>query len=140
MRFFLKFFDPFHTFVFRLSGGRLLGTLIGFPVLLLTTTGRRSGKRRTSPLLYLEEEESLLVVGSMAGAPRHPDWYHNLVANPMVEVETRAGRRPMRAEPSTEEERRRRYERFKAGADRYATYETRTDRAIPVVVLREVDG
>ena len=98
MRFFLRFFVvPFHNFVFRLTRGRALGQF-DLPVLLLTTTGRRSGKQRTIPLLYLEEDSTLLVVASMAGAPSNPGWYHNLVANPTVEVQTRAGRRWMQAE------------------------------------------
>ena len=74
----------------------------------------------------------------MAGAPSNPGWYHNLVANPTVEVQTRAGRRWMQAEPLVGEDRQRRFERIKAAANRYATYESRTDREIPVVALREV--
>ena len=92
MKFFLRFFVPFHNFVFRLTRGRALGQF-ELPVLLLTTTGRRSEKQRTIPLLYLEEGGTLLVVASMGGAPSNPGWYHNLVANPTVEVQTRAGRR-----------------------------------------------
>ena len=137
MRFFLRFFVPFHNFVFRLTRGRALGQF-ELPVLLLTTTGRRSGKQRTIPLLYLEEDGTLLVVASMGGAPSNPGWYHNLVANPTVEVQTRASRCWMRAEPLVGEDRHRRFERIKAAANRYATYESRTDREIPVVALREV--
>ena len=75
MRFFLRFFVPFHNFVFRLTRGRALGEF-ELPVLLLTTTGRRSGKQRTIPLLYLEEDGTLMVVASMGGAPRGcpPGW------------------------------------------------------------------
>ena len=61
MRFFLRFFVPFHNFVFRLTRGRALGQF-ELPVLLLTTTGRRSGKQRTIPLLYLEEDGTLLAL------------------------------------------------------------------------------
>ena len=71
MRFFLRFFVPFHNFVFRLTRGRALGEF-ELPVLLLTTTGRRSGKQRTIPLLYLEEDGTLMVVASMVGAPSNP--------------------------------------------------------------------
>ena len=71
MRFFLRFFVPFHNFVFRLTRGRALGEF-ELPVLLLTTTGRRSGKQRTIPLLYLEEDGTLMVVASMGGAPSKP--------------------------------------------------------------------
>ena len=139
MRFFLRFFVPFHIFVFRLTGGRLMGKF-ELPVLLLTTTGRRSGRRRTVPLLYLEDRGTLLVIASNNGGPNNPGWYHNLVANPIVDVETRAGRRSMRAEPLIGAERRLRFERITAVADRYEGYQSRTGRELPVVALREVSA
>ena len=139
MTLFLRFFVPFHILVFRLTGGRLLGKF-DLPVLLLTTTGRRSGRRRTVPLLYLEDRGTLLLVASNNGGPGNPGWYHNLVANPTVEVEMRAGRRSMRAEPLVGAERRQRFERIKAVADRYEGYQSRTDRELPVVALREVSA
>ena len=137
MTLFLRFFVPFHIFVFRLTGGRLMGKF-DLPVLLLTTTGRRSGRRRTVPLLYLEDRGTVLLIGSNNGGPTNPGWYHNLVANPTVEVETRSGRRSMRAEPLVGAERRHRFDQIKAAADRYAEYQSRTDRELPVVALREV--
>ena len=139
MRLFLRFFVPFHILVFRLTGGRLLGQF-ELPVLLLTTEGRRSGKRRTAPLLYLEDDGALVVIASLGGAPTNPDWYHNLVANPEVEVQNRAGRLRMRAEPLAGDERRRRFENIKAVAPRYEAYQARTEREIPVVSLREVSA
>ena len=137
MRLFLRFFVPFHILVFRLTGGRLLGQF-ELPVLLLTTKGRRSGKQRTVALLYLEDDGALLVIASLGGAPTNPDWYHTLVANPMVEVQTRAGRRGMRAEPLIGDDRHRRFESIKDAAPRYEAYQARTKREIPVVALREV--
>ena len=139
MTLFLRFFVPFHIFVFRLTGGRLLGRF-DLPVLLLTTTGRRSGRRRTVPLLYVEDRGAVLVIASNNGGPSNPGWYHNLVANPTVEVETRAGRRSMRAEPLIGAERRHRFERITAVTDRYEGYQSRTDRELPVVALREVSA
>ncbi len=134
---FLRLFSPFHTFVFRLTGGRLLGKF-GLPVLLLTTTGARTGRKQTAPLLYVEEGGALLVPASLWGGPRNPAWYHNLVANPQVVVETRTGKRTMRAEPAPEEDRQRLYDLFKAGSSHYAGHEARTERKIPVVILRQV--
>ena len=133
---FLKAFSPFHAFVFRLTGGRLMGRF-GLPVLLLTTTGARTGRKRTAPLLYVEEGGALLAPASLWGGPRNPAWYHNLLANPEVVVETRAGKRAMRAEPAPEEDRQRLYDLFKAGSSHYAGHEARTTRKIPVVILRE---
>lgn len=137
MRFFLRFFVPFHIFVFRLTRGRLMGKF-GLPVLLLTTAGRRTGMRRTAPLLYHEDRGTVLIIASNNGGPYHPAWYHNLVANPIVEVETRTGRHVMRAEPLVGAEWRHRFARITAVADRYENYQSRTSRPIPVVALREV--
>ena len=139
MTLFLRFFVPLHIFVFRLTGGRVMGRF-GLPVLLLTTTGRRSGMQRTVPLLYLDDRGTPLIIASNNGAPRHPAWYHNLIAHPMVEVETRAGRQTMRAEPLHGEERRHRFRRIAAAADRYEEYQSRTSRVIPVVALRAVSA
>ena len=136
---FLALFSPLHAFVFRASGGRVMGRF-GLPVLLLTTTGARTGKRRTAPLLYVEADGALAVPASLWGGPRNPAWYHNCLANPEVEVETRAGKRAMRAEPAPETDRQRLYDLFKAGSGHYAGHEARTERAIPVVVLRERDA
>ena len=137
--FFLKLFAPFHTFVFRVTRGRLMGKF-ELPVLLLTTTGARTGRKQTSPLLYVEEDGALLVPASLWGGPHNPAWYYNCVANPEVVVETRGKKRTMRAEPAPEEVRQRLYDLFKAGSGHYAGHEARTDRKIPVVVLRELDG
>lgn len=137
--FFLKLFAPFHTFVFRLTGGRLMGKF-ELPVLLLTTTGARTGRQQTSPLLYIEHEGTLLLPASLWGGPRNPAWYYNCVANPEVVVETRGRKRTMRAEIAPEEERQRLYDLFKAGSGHYAGHEARTTRKIPVVILRELDG
>ena len=136
---FLALFSPLHAFVFRASGGRVMGRF-GLPVLLLTTTGARTGKRRTAPLLYVEADGALAVPASLWGGPRNPAWYHNCLANPEVEVETRAGKRAMRAEPAPEADRQRLYDLFKADSPHYAGHEARTERAIPVVVLRERDA
>ena len=70
---------------YRAHGGEVAG--LGFPVLLLTTTGTRSGRRTTVPLGFKVDAGQVFVVASNGGAPRHPGWFHNLVANPAVIVE-----------------------------------------------------
>ena len=72
---------------FRANHGKVGGGFAGAPVVLLTTTGAKSGKKRLNPLVALVEGDTLYVIASKAGAPTSPDWYHNLVANPEVEVE-----------------------------------------------------
>src|SRR5271156_6562988 len=81
-----------NTWIYQVSGGRWLGRFAsGAPVCLLTTQGRKSGQRRAVPLLYLADGDDLVVVASQDGAPRHPGWYFNLVAEPAAEVQV--GRR-----------------------------------------------
>ena len=86
-----------NTWLYRLSGGKIAGSMKGAPILLLTTTGRKTGKTRVTPLLYLRDDENLVVVASKGGAPNHPVWFLNLEANPDVGVEV--GRTRVRQQP-----------------------------------------
>lgn len=72
---------------FRATRGTSGGPLDGRAILLLTTTGAKSGQRRTTPMMYIRDGDRLIVIASNAGAPAHPDWYHNMVAHPDVTVE-----------------------------------------------------
>src|SRR4029453_12802200 len=72
---------------FRANQGKVGGQFEGAPMVLITTTGAKSGQRRTSPLVYFRDGDRIVIFASKAGAPTHPDWYHNLVANPQVTVE-----------------------------------------------------
>jgi len=82
-----KVIPAVHVALYRLTGGRIGGSVgKGRRVLLLTTTGRQSGKPRTIPLVYGEDDGRMLLVASNWGGPKHPPWYLNLVANPEVTV------------------------------------------------------
>lgn len=104
-------------------------------LLLLTTVGRRSGERRTTPMMFHREDDRLLVIASNIGAPRHPDWYLNLAADPRVTVEV--GDETYDAVASTLEgaEREREWEMLKQAYPFFADHETKTERTIPVVAL-----
>ena len=121
--------------LYKATDGRVTGSHGGAPVLLLTTTGRRSGKQRTTPLLYLEDDGTLVVVASYGGAPKHPAWYLNLSANPEVEVQIGRNVERRRARTADAEERSRLWPRLVAMYGSYASYQTRTTREIPVVIL-----
>jgi deazaflavin-dependent oxidoreductase (nitroreductase family) len=110
----------------------------GVPTLLLTTHGRRSGEARTLPLIYGRDGDHLLVVASRGGAPKHPSWYLNLVADPDVEVQVKADRFAAHARPATAAERPRLWKTMTAIWPDYDNYQTKTDREIPVVVLERV--
>ena len=72
---------------FRANQGKVSGQLANMPVLLLTMTGARSGRTMTTPLVYTTDGNRLVVIASFAGAPKHPAWYHNLLAHPEATVE-----------------------------------------------------
>lgn len=107
----------------------------GAPILLLTTIGRRSGQPRTTPLIHGRDGEDYLVVASMGGAPRHPDWYRNLVANPSAQIQVRAQHLDVVARTAGEEEKPRLWQIMTDLWPNYDAYQSRTDRVIPVVVL-----
>jgi deazaflavin-dependent oxidoreductase (nitroreductase family) len=120
---------------FRAHGGEVAG--LGFPVLLLTTTGARSGRPVTVPLGFKVDAGQVFVVASNGGAPRHPAWFHNLVANPAVIVELGVRTYEGRAAVAQGEERDRLFELMKAGAPGLRDFERRSGRIIPVVVLED---
>jgi deazaflavin-dependent oxidoreductase (nitroreductase family) len=107
----------------------------GAKILLLTTKGRRTGEPRTTPLIYERAGDGYVIVASKGGAPEHPGWYRNLVAEPQVEVQVRDEVFPARARTATGEERERLWALAAEQWPDYDAYRTRTDREIPVVVL-----
>lgn len=129
-----------HTLAYRLSGGRLGGTLLGMPMLLLTTRGRRTGKLRTAPLLYLPVDEDLVLVASNGGAVRSPTWYYNLLDYPEALAQVGAARGRVRARVATPEEREARWPLLVQIYPGYTVYQSRTDRTIPLLLLRPIDA
>jgi deazaflavin-dependent oxidoreductase (nitroreductase family) len=104
-------------------------------LVLLTTTGRRSGSARTTPMMFHRDGDRLLVIASNVGAPSHPDWYLNLVANPSVTVEVDDETYPATATPLEGEEYSRVWAMIKQTYPFFADHERKTERAIPVVAL-----
>jgi deazaflavin-dependent oxidoreductase (nitroreductase family) len=132
----LKIVNAVHRPLYRLSRGKIAGRGLGMPVLVLTTTGRKSGAKRsvmlTSPL---QLGDSIVLVASRGGDPRNPDWFHNLRADPAVDVELDGTTRPMTARVADAPERAELWPRIVADHSNYGDYQRRTDREIPVVVL-----
>jgi len=123
---------------FRANEGRVGGPFEGAPVLLLHTTGAKSGAERVNPMMYLEEDGRIYVFASKAGADSHPDWFHNLLANPGVSVELGTEHFEATAVNVIGDERSRVYA---VQAERYpgfAEYQMKTSRVIPVVELVRV--
>ncbi|MFK4274298.1 nitroreductase family deazaflavin-dependent oxidoreductase [Streptomyces milbemycinicus] len=120
------------------SGGTEGTTLRGLPVVVLTTRGAKSGKIRKTPLMRVEHNGTYAVVASLGGSPRHPVWYHNLLADPRVELQDGPLRQDMTAREVPGEEKALWWERAVAAFPDYAEYQAKTDRQIPVFVLEPV--
>lgn len=123
---------------FRAKAGVVEGPFTGIPILLLHNTGAKSGVTRINPLAYQKLEHGYAIFGSMGGAPKHPAWYHNLVAKPEVLVEVGERTEKAVARVVTGEERSEIWEKQKANVPAFAEYEAKTEREIPVVILEPV--
>src|SRR6266849_8139290 len=128
-------FWRFHRSVYRRSGGRFGGRVLGMPVLLLTTTGRRSGQPHTTALTYLTEGAHFAVVASNGGAPQHPAWFLNLRAFQQAQIQVGSMAHRVRAREAAGAERDRLWNRMVQLYAGYRGYQARTTRQIPVVVL-----
>ena len=123
------------TELYEATNGEKGGDLRARRVVVLTSVGARTGKLRKVALMRVEHEGVYAVVASLGGAPKNPAWYHNLKANPHVELQDRATRRDYTAREVTGEEKAVWWERAVEAWPDYATYQARTDRQIPVFVL-----
>ena len=128
-----------HQWIYEHSDGRIGASLGGRPMLLLRTVGRRTKEPRTAALLYVPEGDAYVVIASKGGAPQHPGWFHNLSAQPKVEIQVGRERIPVRARVAEGEERARLWARSdEINQGQYAAYQSRTSRVIPVVVLERM--
>ncbi len=106
------------------------------PLILLTTTGARTGARRTTPLRCFPDGERIFVMASAGGAPKHPAWFHNLVAHPEVTVELGTGTFPATAAVAEAAEHDRLYAAVTPEVPIFAEYQEKAaPRVIPVVTL-----
>lgn len=137
----IKFGSRFNTKIYKLTGGRLGNTWrVGaamrkpVPVCLLTTTGRKSGQARTVPLLYLRHGESIVLVASQGGLAANPAWYHNLTADPEVQIQIGSNSDDYVARTADETERAQLWPSLVELYADFDTYDAWTDRTIPVVI------
>ena len=137
---FFKTMNGIHRVVLAATGGRLGHDFMNMPVLELTTTGAKTGQERTSILTSpVQEGDTIVIVASRGGDPQHPAWFHNLRANPEVEVSFRgAPKRPMRARVADADERARLWPLVTKRYGGYEQYQQRATREIPLVVLDPV--
>jgi deazaflavin-dependent oxidoreductase (nitroreductase family) len=124
---------------FRANAGRVGGPFGGMKLLILHTVGAKSSQPRLNPLATIADGDRYVIVASKAGADSHPDWYHNIVANPEVSVELGTEKFQARAEVTSEPERTELFGRVVANYPRFADYERKTDRVIPVITLTRLN-
>jgi deazaflavin-dependent oxidoreductase (nitroreductase family) len=125
------------------SSGGTRGTTLtdtGLPVVVITNLGARSGKVRKTPLMRVEHDGRYAAVASQGGAPDHPFWYHNFLANPQVELQDGPVKGDFVAREVTGDERAEWWKRAVAAFPPYAEYQERTSRTIPVFVLEPAAG
>ncbi len=141
VRYLLRYAGAAHVRIYEATGGRVGGRLgIPFvlptvPILLLEHVGRKSGNAFTTPLVYLEDGPDVAVVASQGGRPQNPHWYRNLAAHPDVTVRIGREVRPVRARTATPDEKARLWPRLVGLYADFDSYQSWTDREIPVVVL-----
>jgi deazaflavin-dependent oxidoreductase (nitroreductase family) len=135
----LKLGSSVHAGVYRATGGKLFGRMGQSPILLLNTVGRKSGKKRATPLLYVVDGEDFVIIALKGGAPTHPAWYLNLMANPDTTVEIEDRKVRVRAEEVGGEEKARLWQRMAELYPTYDDYQKKTKRQIPLLVLRPRD-
>jgi deazaflavin-dependent oxidoreductase (nitroreductase family) len=124
---------------YEASDGKEGGTLEGKPVVILTSTGAKSGKIRKTPVMRIERDGTYVVVASAGGATKHPQWYHNLVAQPLVRLQDHADVHTLRAREVTGEEKVRWWKVAESEWPHFPAYRASAGREIPVLVLEPVD-
>jgi len=122
---------------FRANGGEITGR--GRTVLLLHTIGAKSHEERVNPVAHTRDGDRYVIIASKGGAPKHPDWYYNIVANPLVTVEVGTEKFKAEATVVSEPERTRLYDQMSAVMPGFAEYQKKTSRVIPVVVLTRLN-
>jgi deazaflavin-dependent oxidoreductase (nitroreductase family) len=123
---------------FRANGGKVGGQFAGMPLLLLHTTGAKTQQLRINPVAYTTDGDSLVVIASKGGAPTNPDWYYNIVAQPLITVEVGTEQFQAHATIPAEPERTRLFDQMATARPGFAEYQRKTTRLIPVIVLTRV--
>jgi deazaflavin-dependent oxidoreductase (nitroreductase family) len=123
---------------FRANQGRVGGRFEGKTLLLLHTQGARSKQERINPLAYVRDGDRFVIIASKGGAPTNPDWYYNVLANPLVTVEVGTEKFQARAAVSEEPERTRLYDKMVEMMASFDDYRRKTKRVIPVITLTPV--
>lgn len=131
----IRFAVWIYTGLYRLTNGKIGGTIVGLKVLLLTTTGRKTGRQRTKPLCYFVEGQDVVIIASNGGADKHPAWFLNLKSDPRVGVRINGAQFPATAEVSDPKTRQKLWQKLISLSPYYTKYGDKTKRRIPMILL-----
>ena len=134
LRKFMKPLSRLNTVVYKLTRGRLMGSIKGLPIMLLGFEGAKSGKWRTVPLMYVPYKDGVIVVGSQGGAPKSPIWVKSLQANPNITAQYKGQVMQLRARQVDDAEKAELWPTCVEHYPPFEDYQARTDRNIPVFV------
>jgi deazaflavin-dependent oxidoreductase (nitroreductase family) len=123
---------------FRANSGKVGGRFEGKTLLILHTVGAKSGQERINPTAYVRDGDRLVIIASKGGAPTNPNWYHNILANPLVTVEVGTEKFQALAEITQEPERTRLFNLMVGMMPGFADYQQKTTRVIPVITLTRI--
>jgi len=131
-----KQFMRSQVYLYRRSGGKILGTIGGMPLLLLTSVGRKSGEQHVTPVMYIRDGESYIVTASNSGAEKNPAWFWNLKAHPQTTIEVGDKTLSVTARQASPDEKARLWAQLVQQAPNFENYKKKTTRDIPMVILR----
>lgn len=136
-RFIFRVLTGLHAKLYQLTGGRFFGGGEGGKTLVLTHKGAKTGKVRQTPLMYMSHKDGYVIIASAGGDDRNPGWYYNLMANPETAVNINGESIAVRAHDASDQ-RDELWATVTAWDGRFAEYEAKTDRVIPLVVLERL--
>jgi len=135
----IKYFAKFQASIFLLTKGKLWNKWPGgYPIMVVETRGAKSNKRRNIPLIYVHQEGMPILVASLGGMPKNPDWYYNIKANPIVKISTIDGVGNYIAEEVSKEKKEKLWPLICSFYPDYETYQRNTSREIPVFLCKQV--
>ena len=135
----IKYFAKFQASIFLLTKGKLWNKWPGgYPIMVVETRGAKSNKRRNIPLIYVHQEGMPILVASLGGMPKNPDWYYNIKANPVVKISTIDGVGNFIAEEVSKEKKENLWPLICSFYPDYETYQSNTSREIPVFLCKQV--
>ena len=133
----IKYFAKFQASIFLMSRGKIWNKWPGgFPIMVVETKGARSNKKRNIPLIYVHQDGMPILVASLGGMPKNPNWYYNVKAHPTVKISTIQGHGNYLAEEESKEKKDELWSLICSFYPNYETYQSNTSREIPVFLCK----